>query len=212
MHKTDQDDERDLAPGVHELEIDGDLNPEDVYREVSEPPAEAGDAARDGAASAAGDDYKDRYLRAVADLDNYRKRQARLQIDMRRYGHEHVVREFLPVLDNLERALDAAQKAGPDLTSHAQGLQMITQQLVAALAKVGVAPVVAIDRPFDPALHEAISEMASDAHAPNTVVHELERGYLLWDRLLRPSRVVVSRLPEGAPAPADAANEGGVDA
>jgi molecular chaperone GrpE len=210
MHK--HDDDQDLAPGVHELELDGDLDPEEVYREVSEPAAAAPAAAPDAAVSAEEADYKDRYLRAVADLDNYRKRQARLQMDMRRYGHEHVMREFLPVLDNLERALDAAQKAGPELATHAQGLQMITQQLVAAFAKAGVVPVVAADRPFDPAQHEAISEMPSDAHAPNTVLHELERGYLLWDRLLRPARVVVSRLPDGSPAPVDAADEGGGDA
>lgn len=201
------DDEKDLAPGVHELDLEGDLDPEVVYREVSEPAAGTPEPV-----PAADDDYKDRYLRAVADLDNYRKRQARLQTDMRRYGHEHVMREFLPVLDNLERALDAAQKAGPDLANHAQGLQMITQQLVAAFAKAGVVPVVAADRPFDPSQHEAISEMPSDDHAPNTVLHELERGYLLWDRLLRPARVVVSRLPDGAPAPTDAADEGGGDA
>lgn len=198
-----QDDERDLPPGVHELEIDEEIDLESVYREIEEPPAAA--AAPDGAT--AEDDYKDRYLRAVADLDNYRKRQARQQADMRRYGHEHVVRELLPILDNLERALAAAQQAGPDLAGHAQGLQMIVQQLAAAFAKVGVVPVVALDRPFDPSQHEAISEMPSADHAPNTVLHELERGYLLWDRLLRPARVVVSRPAETTPAPA--ADEGG---
>lgn len=215
-------DDEDGPTGVHELDIDGEMDPDAILREFEDQEPEGGassdssdgadGAASEGVDSAAYQELNERYLRTLADLDNFRKRQARLQADMRRYGHEAAMREILPPLDNLERALDAARKAGPELESHVQGLTMIVQQFAQALGRLGVTPVAAVDRPFDPALHEAIQEMPDAERAPNTVLYELERGYQLWDRLLRPAKVVVSRRPDEAPAAAEPEPEAGGDA
>lgn len=215
-------DDEDGPPGVHELDIEGELDPQEILREFEDGGAESsqseaaaqptGDGAAGGAGAAAYEELHERYLRVLADFDNFRKRQARLEAEMRRYGHEAAVREILLPLDNLERALDAARKAGPELENHAQGLAMIVHQFTQALGRLGVTPVEAVGRPFDPAFHEAVQEVPDAERAPNTVLYEIERGYQLWDRLLRPAKVVVSRRPDEAPVAAAPEPEAGGDA
>ena len=128
---------------------------------------------------------KDAWLRSAADFDNFRKRTAREQADRARYAAEPAARALLPVLDNLRRAVEAAPAdAGDGLLD---GLRFTVRQFEEALASVGVVPVEAVGRPFDPAEHEAVMGEESDEVDVDTVVQELQRGYRIGDRVVRPA-------------------------
>ena len=140
------------------------------------------------------DENWDKFLRAAADLDNYRKRVGREKEELARFTSERVVTALLPVLDNLERALDAAQKQGDANPALLEGLQQVQSQFRRTLAEFGLQEVVAnAGHPFDPNLHEAVSHIDSAEHPEGHVIEQLQRGYKLGDRLLRPARVVVSK-------------------
>ncbi len=142
-------------------------------------------------------DLRDRSIRTLADFDNYRKRAERERQEIRRYALMEPVRDLLEVVDNLERAVEAPG-SGDDLR---QGVEMILRQLGEMLRRYGVAPVEAEGRTFDPALHEAVSREESGEVAEPTVASELQKGYRLHDRLVRPARVLVT-------VPAEEAEEG----
>lgn len=147
-------------------------------------------------AKAEGDQLRDRWMRAAADLDNFRKRSVREREELLRQAQERVIRDFLPVLDNLQRALaHAGNHADP--RGLVEGIQMIERQFISVLEKLGVTPLDALNQTFDPGKHEAVMQVESEEHEPNTVVHELEKGYLWQDRLLRPAKVAVSKRKEG---------------
>lgn len=131
---------------------------------------------------------KDQWLRTVADLDNYRKRAEREARDSRRYALYEPMRDLLAVVDNLERAL-AAPGSVEDLK---QGVEMILSQLKDYLRKQGVETVEAVGAPFDPNLHDAVSRHESTEHDEPTVADELQKGYRLHERLLRPALVTVA--------------------
>jgi molecular chaperone GrpE len=137
----------------------------------------------------------DRLLRQAADIENYKKRAAREKADSIRYGNESLVRELLPVLDNLERALGYAKEGG-DGHPLLEGIELVRKSLLETLSRHGVNPIAALGERFDPAKHEAVAQIESREHDPNTVVEEHQKGYYLADRLLRPARVVVSKAPE----------------
>ncbi len=139
---------------------------------------------------------RDRWMRAVADLENYKKRCARELEESHRYGNEKLLREILPIMDNMERALNHTQNAGNG-EAFLEGVQMIHRQFLSALERCGVRSVKALHEPFDPSRHEAMIQVESPEHDPNIVVQELEKGYLLHDRLLRPAKVAVSKRSEG---------------
>ncbi len=132
----------------------------------------------------------DKFLRAAADLDNYRKRVAREREELIRSARESVIHALLPALDNLERALDHSEEGTP---LH-DGLLQVQKQFQRALADFGVTEIVAKPGdPFDPSIHEAVSHIASADHPEGTVVEQLHSAYRIGDRLLRPARVVVSK-------------------
>lgn len=138
---------------------------------------------------------RDLYLRSCADLDNYRKRVQREKEDLTKFANESILREVLPVVDNLERALQhAAQGEGQD-GGLLQGVEMTLGQFRKVLEKFGVVPITALGTGFDPARHEAMGQIESRDAAPNTVVQELQRGYLLNERLLRPALVMIAKAP-----------------
>ena len=140
---------------------------------------------------------RDRALRLQADLENFRRRAARERLEAEQYGHQNLVKDLLTAVDNLERAIGHARRSGGgDLESLLQGVELVRRDLSGALARHGVAAIEAVGRPFDPALHEAMAQAPDDSVAPNTVVEELQKGYRLRDRLLRPARVIVSRRAE----------------
>ena len=142
-------------------------------------------------------DNWERYLRAAADLENLRKRQRREVDEAKLDARGKSLKEMLPVVDNLERAIEhaAAQSADGGGTNKAliEGVQLVLRQLVTAFERLEVSPIEALHQPFDPNLHEAISQMEHDS-APGTIVQVLQRGYRSGgDRLLRPALVVVAK-------------------
>jgi molecular chaperone GrpE len=133
----------------------------------------------------------DRYLRAAADLENTRKRQKREADDAKFETKTKILKEVLPVVDNLERAIEHAG-AGSENNPIIEGVQLVLRQLMTAFERLDVTSVEAQGQPFDPNLHEAISQQESDL-PPGSVVTVLQRGYKSGDRLLRPALVVVAK-------------------
>jgi molecular chaperone GrpE len=142
------------------------------------------------------DELQERWQRSVADFDNFCKRMQKEAEQERVYQVLGLARDLLPGIDNLYRTLQAAQTAR-DLDQLLQGLQMVTKQFDEGLARHQVVPIAAGGQPFDPNLHEAIQQMPSAEHPPMTVLAEVERGYKLRDRVVRPSKVIVSSAPAG---------------
>lgn len=139
------------------------------------------------------EEHYDRFLRVQAELENYKKRVEREKSSLVKYGNEEIIKAILPIIDNLERALDHEPGENPD--GFVEGIKITHNQLLQVLEKFGVTPIAAVGEPFDPARHEAMMQVESADHEPNTVVSELQRGYFLNDRLLRPAMVSVARAP-----------------
>jgi molecular chaperone GrpE len=136
----------------------------------------------------------EQYLRAVADLDNVRKRAQRDIESANRYGLEKFAAELLPVRDSLELAVQNAEKA-TDVRSLKQGQEATLQLLAKALEKIGIVTINPVGEPFDPARHEAMMAQPSNTAEPNSVLQVIQPGYELNGRLLRPARVIVSKAP-----------------
>jgi molecular chaperone GrpE len=143
------------------------------------------------------DRLKDQLLRTAADFDNYRKRSRKELEDAERRGREETVREMLPVIDNLERAISAAG-AATDVESVVDGLKMVLKLFEDQTQRIGISKVATVGERFDPAVHDAIQQVETDEHAPGTVMAEVVAGYRLGERLVRPAMVVVSRKPSAS--------------
>ncbi len=137
----------------------------------------------------------DRFLRQAAELENFKKRSARERDEAIRLANEYLIKDLLPVLDNLERAI-AHAKGGDGGQPLVEGVEMVLKGFLNVLTRHGVAQVTAVGQPFDPVKHEAMAQMETDKHLPNTVVEEHHKGYLLHDRLLRPALVSIAKAPE----------------
>lgn len=139
------------------------------------------------------DEAQDRVLRLQAEFDNYRKRVDRERRELGDHFAVELLTEFLPVLDDVERALEAASaSADPALVSHRQGLELIQKQFLDLLRRRQVVAIEALGVDFDPNLHQAVGQEVSSAHRDGEVVEDMRRGYRLGDRLLRPSMVKVA--------------------
>jgi len=134
----------------------------------------------------------DMMLRLAAELDNYKKRTVKERESLVKYAAENIIRELLPVLDNFERAIESANESR-DFDSFHEGVKMIFSQMYSVLEKEGVRKIEAIGKAFDPTYHEAIMQMTSNEYPENTIIEEHQKGYILHDRVIRPSMVVVSR-------------------
>lgn len=148
-------------------------------------------------------DFQDRYLRTYAELENYKKRVAKDQEDLIKYSNEKLLKEILPVVDNLERAIFHAREAKQDAKDAdkdqdkiLEGLGLILKQFLEALSKFGAVPFDSRLKPFDPTVHQALGQMPSDEHEEGMVVEEIQKGYFLNDRVLRPALVMVSKRKE----------------
>jgi len=164
--------------------------------EAPEPAAPAADPAAEVAELRRQlEDKQDRLLRALAETDNVRRRAQREREEHTRYANETLIREVIPVLDNLDRALDAARASGnaPGLL---EGVELIQRELLKVLERAGVTRYSALGQPFDPTRHEAIARVVSAEQAPNTVVGETAPGYLLHGRVLRAALVAVAAAPD----------------
>jgi molecular chaperone GrpE len=149
----------------------------------------------------------DRHLRAAADLENYKKRAVKEREEAQKFGNERLLKDLIPVLDNLERALAAAPEGDP----LAKGVRLVLRGFEETLGRHGIKAFSALRQPFDPRLHEAVMQVAAGDQPPGTVVMELGRGYLLNDRLVRPAMVGVA-VTQAPVAPGDAGSAGAAGA
>jgi molecular chaperone GrpE len=151
--------------------------------------------------------FREQWMRSAADFDNFRKRTRRELEDTRKAGKEELLKEFLPVFDNLERAIQSAARA-QDVKAVSDGLLMILRQFTETLGRSGISKVPTIGAQFDPTVHEAIQQVETDEHAPGTVVAEVQPGYAQGERLIRAAMVVVAK-PKVGGSDDKAADEGG---
>ncbi|MCE9608280.1 MAG: nucleotide exchange factor GrpE [Planctomycetia bacterium] len=174
-----------------EIKINKDTRNDDA--ETDEAPVDV----RIAQLAAEANEAKDRALRAQAELDNVRKRLRKEMDDERRYALMPLVTDLLPVVDNIGRALTAAEKSA-DASSLLTGVKLVAQQLEAILARHHTVKIEAQGKPFDPNVHAAIMQQPTDEYPPNTVVMVAQEGYQLHDRVVRPSQVIVSSSPPNA--------------
>ena len=168
--------------------------PETAAAGSAPPTPEQVDELRTRAAKA--DENWERLLRTTADFDNFKKRAAREKTEAAQYASFAMLQKVLPVLDNFEMALAAAQNAkGDKLAALQSGVQMIQQQLKNALVETGLEEIDASGQPFDPNFHEAVSQQESAEIAEGNVLQQLRKGYKFKDRLLRPATVIVAKSP-----------------
>ena len=188
-----------VQDGDDRLTADADTAESEEGREAVDQPAEDGaesedaglaelEAMRELAAA-----NHERYLRAVAELDNVRKRAARDVANARRYGLDRLAQALLPVLDSLEAGLASGEQASAE--SLLDGKRATMRLLNAALEQVGIKELDPHGEPFDPAMHEAMAVAPSDDAEPGTVLEVFQKGYSIHDRLLRPARVIVAKEP-----------------
>ena len=138
----------------------------------------------------------DKLLRQQAEFENFRKRVERERGSLYQHGRDDVLLQFLPVVDNFERALTSLETSEGDAEALRHGVELIHKQFKDALAKFGLEAVDAVGQAFDPHVHEAVTTEATNKHKENTVIEEFERGYRIGDRLLRPAKVKVASSPE----------------
>lgn len=150
------------------------------------------------------DKLKDQLLRTMADFDNFRKRARRDAEDALRRGREDTVRDFLPIVDNLERAVEAS-RGSTDVAAVVSGVEMVLRGFDDVASRMGISRIVAKGERFDPTLHDAIQQVESADQPPGTVLTEVVAGYRIGERLLRAAMVVVAKAP--APQPAGPASD-----
>jgi len=138
----------------------------------------------------------DKLIRRQAEFENYRKRVERERGELYQHGRDDVLLQFLPVVDNFERALSSLETSEGDAEALRHGVELIHKQFKDALSKLGLEAVEAVGQTFDPHVHEAVTTEATDKHKENTVIQEFQRGYRIGDRLLRPAKVKVASSPE----------------
>lgn len=138
-------------------------------------------------------DYYDRLLRLSAEFENYKKRSSRELADFRKFANEQIIKDLLGVIDNLERALASAADQEGNADSIAEGVELTLKEILKILEKNGVTAIAAEGEAFDPTYHQAVMQQETPDQPPNTVIQELQKGYLLNNRLLRPSMVAVSK-------------------
>ncbi len=186
-----------------EVEVEA---PEESVASAAEAVPSAAETSENEASESPGDSERERLQkeasemrelaqRKQAEFENYRKRMERERLDLSRYAGESVVKEVLPVLDNLERALGAASSASEDQLR--EGVAIIHKQLQEILTRLGLTEVESQGKPFDPHLHEAVSQQETREHPEGTVLSVFQKGYLFKERLLRPAMVSVARAPSG---------------
>lgn len=187
-----------IQTGVEEeLNVNGTEN-QDPNR-VEEPEVSAEEVQETGSAGQAeldqlraeAEDHKQRLLRTQADFDNFRRRTVKEKEELGKYASSKLIVELLPVIDNFERALGTVSE-NADVSSYAKGVEMIFRQFEGVLKAEGLTPMESVGTPFNPEFHQAIMQVESDEYEEGIVVEEVQKGYLLKDKVLRPAMVKVS--------------------
>jgi len=138
-------------------------------------------------------DSHDRFLRVSAEFENYKKRAAREMNDFRKFANESFVKAMLPVVDNLDRAIESSSNDKHANSSVVEGVNMTLREILKVFKQYGIKPFESLGKTFDPSLHQAVMQEDDEAYPENTVSKELQKGYMIHDRLLRPAMVVVSK-------------------
>lgn len=170
-----------------------DEKPEAVGSETEEQPEPEDAEAELKAVQEQSRETYDRLLRLSAEFDNYKKRTSREMRDVIRYANEKILKELLLVVDNLERAIDSANQDNASEDSLIQGIDLTLNEVLKILKRYDVQPVKALGESFDPAFHQAMMQQEVDDAPANMVIQEMQKGYVMHDRLLRPAMVVVSK-------------------
>lgn len=173
---------------------------EEVTEEVEEESEEPEEEDPLAKAREEAEQYKDQWLRAVADLDNYKKRSQRDFAALSHSAKESLIRDLLPTLDAVQRALEHQDGAKEESDSYREGVTMIMEQLPKLLENHGLSEIDAVGESFDPHSHEALMQVDSDEHDEGVVSNVVERGYRFGDRVMRAAKVVVSRGNSGGGA------------
>ena len=139
----------------------------------------------------------DRFLRASAELENYKKRTRKEMADFRKYANASLVKELLGVVDNLERAIESSNGSNEE-GQLSEGLDLTLKELLKIFKEFHACPIEALGKPFDPCYHQAMMQQETTDQPENVVLNELQKGYMIHDRLLRPAMVVVSKSPAGS--------------
>ncbi|SHJ49030.1 molecular chaperone GrpE [Desulfatibacillum alkenivorans DSM 16219] len=186
------------TPEAHETQEAGNMEEQareaEIQQEMAEEAVEQAQDAEEAQEEEA-PDYKDLYLRTLAEFENYRRRADRETNEFKKYANETLIKDIIPVIDNLERAMECT--VNTDDPGCAQnlldGVQMTEREILKVLEKYGVTRISAIGETFDPAYHQALMAEESDEHPDETVIREMQKGYLLKDRLIRPALVAVAK-------------------
>ena len=141
-------------------------------------------------------ELKDKYLRALAELDNYRKRMEKELDDRKKYGMVELFMSVIPVLDSFDRALSGGEMSN-DFDNFYKGMEIIHRQLRDALKSLGLVEFSGLNETFDPSRHEAVATVETDEKPENTVIEEISKGYMIDDRIIKPAKVYVSKQKEG---------------
>jgi molecular chaperone GrpE len=187
----------EIPVGSAEEEPEPDAPEEEVNSPAEDTVAEPSVEDRCAQLEAKVEELEDQRLRAIAELDNYRKRMARQFDELVRSSNDRLLAEFLEIVDNFERALEHARngKSEGDANNEAllEGTELIYSQMKSLLERYGVTPIDSVGKPFDPNLHEALMQVESDEYDDGIVAQEVTRGYMIGDRVLRHARVAVSK-------------------
>lgn len=194
-------------PEKKDLETDGDNVCEDEipdgtpYDESGKPDEESGEEPDElQVARKEAEEAYDRFLRLSAEFDNYKKRVARETAEFKKFANETLVREILPIIDNLERAIESSGADSEAKNGLVEGVDMTLKEMLKVFHKFNVKPIESIGESFDPSFHQAVMQEETEDHPENTVIKELQKGYIMHDRLVRPAMVIVSSAkPENEP-------------
>lgn len=198
-----------MAADTEDTKANGEVTSEAEAEAPASGTAPTADPVAEAKAEAA--KFKDQWMRSAADFDNFRKRSRKEIEDTRKAGREDILKDFLPVFDNLERAIASAQRA-TDVKGVAEGLQMVLRQYLDTLGRSGISKVPTVGHQFDPTVHEAIQQVETDDQPPGTIVAEVQPGYTQGDRLVRAAMVVVAKPGAGAKAEEKSGDDGGSSA
>ena len=189
--ETDQKTEATAAKSGGDEENLGTDAAEPAGNDAEKDDTEVMDEKLEAATKEAADNY-DRLLRVSAEFENFKKRSSREMEDFRRYANQELVKDLLPILDNLELALKSASEEDKTENGLLEGIELTRKEILRVLEKHKVKQIEALGMPFDPNFHEAVMREESDDHPENTVTTELQKGYMMHDRLIRPSMVAVA--------------------
>ncbi|MFQ5455110.1 MAG: nucleotide exchange factor GrpE [Nitrospirota bacterium] len=137
-------------------------------------------------------ELNDKYIRLHAEFDNYKKRTLKDKIEFTKYSNESIIKDILPIIDNMERAIAHSEET-EEFEKMVEGIKLINKQMIELLKKFGVTVIDSLNKHFDPSIHQAIAQREIDDKEDNIVIEESQRGYILNDRVIRPSLVIVSK-------------------